>query len=698
MAEDVKITITAKDKASGVLKRIGGAFAKLGLAVAAGAAAGIAALGGLAAISLKTAISVESAFTGVAKTTDGLIDEFGKLTEVGAEIKQEFRDLAKVVPIAVEELLGIGELAGQLGVPREALVEFTETVAQLAVTTNLTQEEAATNLARLGNIYQITADDMAQNTSDVGATIVELGNNFATTERDILAFGSRLAGTGKIVGLTQADVLGIGTALSSVGVEAQAGGTAVQKVLIGMSEAVISGGKDLENFAATAGLSAAQFSEAFKEDAGKAFQLFVEGLGTQGQDAISTLSDLGLQDQRLIRSFLSLAGAGDLLGDAMDTANLAFEDGSALAKEAGLRFGTTESKLLILKNTLRDVGITIGDALMPAFQQVIQAAGPFIERVAVSIAGAIDTILVPAIENVIGWLETGLPAALEGVAAFLEPVKKGLGELVDAFLDSTPEIEEAWDDLKRYFEDTITPGLQDSFDNIGDGLENLAELWEENDSHIIGFTEVLLETILTLATMLLLGLTAIFKLITLALSGEWEKLWEEILTTFDEEMQLLFGLLKINWDEFKILWTQIFNDLSFILTTKLNEWGQSFLDFGGDVKRTLNKISRDITRFLNELARVVLPGWLVGNSPGDFELGLRGISAAMNDLTNMKMPQLARTLPGPGLAGAGAGGGGLNFTFNYSPMISLGDRAEAERVIAPIVAGVVREKLATRVT
>ena len=125
MAEEIKITIRAKDKASGVLKRIAGSFASLGLAVGAAAAAGVVALGGLLAVSLKSAISLESAFTGVAKTTDGLIDEFGKLTEAGAGIKQEFRDLAKVVPIAVEELLGIGELGGQLGVPRPAIIEFT---------------------------------------------------------------------------------------------------------------------------------------------------------------------------------------------------------------------------------------------------------------------------------------------------------------------------------------------------------------------------------------------------------------------------------------------------------------------------------------------------------------------------------------------------------------------------------------------
>ncbi|KKM45983.1 hypothetical protein LCGC14_1560110, partial [marine sediment metagenome] len=234
----------------GLIKTAGLAIAKFGVLAGAAAVAGIAAVG---VIALKTAISVESAFAGVAKTTDGLVDEFGQMTIAGKEVFQSFRDLAKEVPITVEELLAIGELAGQLGVPKQALVEFTETVAALGVTTNLTQEAAATALAQIANIFQISAEDMALNTAKVGSALVDLGNNFATTEADILTFAQRIAGAGNIAGLTQADILGIGAAFSSVGIEAESGGTAVQKVLLAMVEAVTTGGKELEVFAKTAG-------------------------------------------------------------------------------------------------------------------------------------------------------------------------------------------------------------------------------------------------------------------------------------------------------------------------------------------------------------------------------------------------------------------------------------------------------------
>ncbi len=527
--------------ADGLGKKIAKAgvlVAKFGIAAGAAAVAGIAALG---AMSIKTAISVESAFTGVAKTTDGLVDEFGKMTEAGEEMFQSFRNLAKEVPIAVEELLAIGELAGQLGVPKEALVDFTETVAALGVTTNLTTEEAASDLARLANIYQISSGDIAENTEKIGSTIVELGNNFATTERDILAFGTRIAGVGNIVGLTQADILGIGTAMASVGIEAESGGTAVQKVLIELQKAVLgtseevvdntdkivsaqgrlqdlknaleiarlkqneftdstkestraasafriekltrqikeqggtlvalqgaSGGaaNKLEIFAKAIGISSEEFIEVFKRDAGEAFQLFVTSLGEAGDDAISILADLGLEDQRLIRSFLSLSGAGDLLTNAMDTASAAFEDNVALGKEAQLRYTTMESQLKIFKNTLRDVGITIGSALLPFLNKMLKFAKPLIDKFGKSLPKFLDKFT----------------AAIERIANAVSDIVFGEVNLEDIL---PPFLMKTWDDfigvLDKFKEwwDRNGPAIREAagriFDTITETIKTLAE-------------------------------------------------------------------------------------------------------------------------------------------------------------------------------------------------------------------------------
>ena len=125
-------------------------------------------------------------------------------------------------------------MGGQLGVPTQDLLAFTEAVAMLSVSTNLTSEAAATDFARISNITQ----EPLKNIDRMGSTVVALGNNFATTEREIVNFTTNIAGAGEIVGLTTSQIFAISTAFTSVGIEAEAGGTATQKVLLAINNAV----------------------------------------------------------------------------------------------------------------------------------------------------------------------------------------------------------------------------------------------------------------------------------------------------------------------------------------------------------------------------------------------------------------------------------------------------------------------------
>src|SRR5690606_534407 len=173
----------------------------------------------------------ELAMTGIAKTVDAP-------AETLAQIGEELKAMSERMPTSASELAGVAEAAGQLGVEVENIVSFTETMAALGVSTNMSAEEAATALARFSNIMGTPLDQSER----LGSAIVELGNNFATTEREITEMGMRIAGAGAQIGLTEGDVLGLATALSSVGIEAEAGGSAISKVMINMAQDVATGG------------------------------------------------------------------------------------------------------------------------------------------------------------------------------------------------------------------------------------------------------------------------------------------------------------------------------------------------------------------------------------------------------------------------------------------------------------------------
>ena len=216
-----------------------------------------------------------------------------------------------------------------------------------------------------------------------GSAIVELGNNSATTERDILNMSMRLAAAGKQAGMSEADVLGISTALSSLGLEAEAGGTAFSKMITRLQVSVETGSEDLGEFARIAGMTADEFSEAWEKDAASALAAFVVGLGDfdrHGQTTSVLLEELGLKEVRLTDALRRASGANELFTDSLKMANSAWEDNTALAKEASMRYETTESKLKIQMNTMRDTAITIGYKLMPHVVKLVEGIGGLVDK------------------------------------------------------------------------------------------------------------------------------------------------------------------------------------------------------------------------------------------------------------------------------------------------------------------------------
>lgn len=311
---------------------------------------------GLAA-STKAAVDWESAWAGVQKTVDGTPAQM-------QELEDALRGLATTLPATHEEIAGVAEAAGQLGIARGDIVEFTKVAIAMGVSTNLSSEDAATGLARLSNIMGTSASDVDR----LGSVLVGLGNAGASTEGEILAMGLRIAAAGRQAKMTEGDVLGIANAMSSMGIEAEAGGTAISTVIKKIHSAVLDGSEDLETYAELAGMTSQQFAKAWGEDASGALVKVVAGLGkvqTSGQNVNTVLGELGLKDIRVSDTMLRLSGNSQLLADSLNTGNKAWSENNALMNEANQRYATTASKVQIAQNTLNDAAITIGDTLLP---------------------------------------------------------------------------------------------------------------------------------------------------------------------------------------------------------------------------------------------------------------------------------------------------------------------------------------------
>lgn len=329
-------------------------------------------IAGIATGLISSAKEFETAFRGVEKTVDGTASQM-------ANLKKGIKDMSEEIPASTTEISAVAEAAGQLGIQTDNILSFTKTMINMGNATNLSADEAATTLARFANVTKMSQSDFDR----LGSVIVALGNNYATTEAEITDMGMNLAAAGTQVGMSQSQIMALATALSSVGLEAEAGGTAFSKVMVNMQLAVEKGGDSLNDFATVAGMSSSQFQKAFKEDATNAIMKFVEGLsksGERGKSAIKVLDDMGITETRLRDALLRSANASEVMSSAIELGNEAWNDNTALANEANKRYQTLDSRLEMTKNKIINVATSAGDKLTPSFNKALDKVDALVEK------------------------------------------------------------------------------------------------------------------------------------------------------------------------------------------------------------------------------------------------------------------------------------------------------------------------------
>lgn len=325
-------------------------------------------------LAARSAINFESDFAGVVKTVDATPQQLDK-------IRQSFLNLSTEIPVSANELARIGEVAGQLGIKTENIVDFTKTIADLGATTNLSSEEGAASLAQFMAVMGTSQSSIR----NLGSTLVELGNNFATNEKSIVEMSQRLSGMGKQTNMSEADVLGLAAAMSTVGIEAEAGGSAMTQVMTKMQNAVMSGGENLGKFAKAAGVSASEFANAFNNRPVEALGLVLKGLKNvkeSGGNVNDVLASLGVTGIREADAMKRLSGAldGDSgLGKALEIANKGWKENTALTKEASIRYQTSASKIQMAKNEIQKMAIEMGAQLLPRLAEVLQHSKPVVK-------------------------------------------------------------------------------------------------------------------------------------------------------------------------------------------------------------------------------------------------------------------------------------------------------------------------------
>ena len=328
------------------------------------------AAGGVA--SAKFAIDFEDSFAGVKKTVDATPEQLSKIKQGIIDLSTTGIDGRGAIPQTTTELNELAAAGGQLGISQENIIDFTEVMAQMGSATNLVGEEGAATLARFQNVMGVGQNEIR----NIGSAIVDLGNHSATTESEIAEMALRMGKYGSSVRMSAADVLGYSAALSSLGIEAQMGGSAIGRTWLSIETAVASGGEGLTKFAKYSGKSAEEFKKQWNTDSSGAFNGLLKGLQS-AENLTVALDDLGINNTQDIQAMMALVNGYDLVTESVNRSNTAYQENTALQEEFNAKNETTASKLANTKNNIIEAARSIGETMLPSIQDASTTVADF---------------------------------------------------------------------------------------------------------------------------------------------------------------------------------------------------------------------------------------------------------------------------------------------------------------------------------
>lgn len=386
------LTVELIDRVTGVSRRVGAAMERLGgsigdvtnprtrldAAMARNEAALARARGGLVDAAAGAWV-LKGAFdktTGAAMALEDKMADVGKVSDMNdAELKafeSALRRLSRSeIPLAVEELAELAAAASASGIADNDLEAFTRQVAKSAVAWSVSGDYAGESLAKIKSALGLTIDETAR----YADAINYLSDTSASEAPDLIEFARRVAADGKIAGFTNEQVLALGSSMIAMGAQSDVAATSLRNAQRALTRGASATNRQSAAFAKL-GLNAEDVAKAMPNDALGQFLLVLDRIRNLDQhEQIATMSDLFGDEARALMPLLSqLDQVKETTGALSDETNYL----GSVQKEFETRSRTGRYALQRFNNQLRDVAISMGQALLPAMKNVLEASSPML--------------------------------------------------------------------------------------------------------------------------------------------------------------------------------------------------------------------------------------------------------------------------------------------------------------------------------
>lgn len=362
------------DRMATAQARLGDAIAKnnADLATSRGrlfdAVAGFYALKTALGAPLAAAADFESAMADVRKVIDFPTPEAFK------EFQQALVDMSKTVPLSVNGLAQIAAAAGQAGIAGEDLIPFTEAAAKIGVAFDISAEAAGDALAKLRTGLGISTEEAVLLTDAMN----HLSNAQASSAEEILDVVRRVGAQAKLYGFTAEETAAFASAMISAGAESEVAATSFRNMGMALTRGA-SATKRQKDALKTLGLTSAEVAKNMQEDAvGTVIDVLdrLAKLPKEMQGAVS--SDLFGNEARALGPLLTNL---DLVRDSIGLVAKETDYAGSAFREFEVRAKTFQNATQTFNNRITALKIAIGNALIPAINDLMTAVAPVIEAV-----------------------------------------------------------------------------------------------------------------------------------------------------------------------------------------------------------------------------------------------------------------------------------------------------------------------------
>lgn len=292
-----------------------------------------------------------------------------------AQMNDDVLDLSERLPMAADGIAQIVAAGGQSGIARAELNQFAEDAVKMGVAFDQTADQAGGQMAKWRTAFRLTQQGVVQ----LADQINYLGNTGPANARQISGIVSAIGPLGEVAGVTSAQIAAMGATLAGIGIADDVAATGLKNFMLALTKGKSATKAQSQVFKALR-LDAAELAKGMQTDAAGTIDRVLTALSKVDKDKQSAALSQLFGQESIGAIAPMLTNLEQLRGNFAKVADSTKYAGSMQA-EYDARAATTENNLQLLQNRVTRLGISVGAALLPPFNDFMATIGPLITDV-----------------------------------------------------------------------------------------------------------------------------------------------------------------------------------------------------------------------------------------------------------------------------------------------------------------------------